>query len=180
VDKHYAASKSGKSEVAIRVYSLVNAYLRVSTLIVAMASVFSNHKYLLLVHQNQLIAFVGLGLTWIGMYFFIRSRTDLGENYSPCYDAYLPHSITEHGLYSAVRHPIYTSNAFMLLALFIATGSFWILINAAILAYFYNKSAIVEESELSEKYTDYAQYMESTNRYLPSFQAIFGREPKSG
>lgn len=171
--KYYAASKTDKSDVTIKGYSLVNVYLRVSTLVIAVLSVFSDSQYLLLIHHNVLLAYTGLGLTWVGMYLFVRSRTDLGDNYSPCYDAYLPHSITRQGLYSFVRHPIYSSNIFMLAALFLATGSLWILFNVLILSYFYNKSAIVEESELGQKYADYAKYMSETNRYVPSLQRVF-------
>jgi len=171
--KYYADSKDRKSDVTLKGYVLVNVYLRVTTLLVALLSIYSEHKYLLLVHQNTVLAYAGLGLSWIGMFFFIRSRTDLGENYSPCYDAYLPHSITKQGLYSLVRHPIYSSNIFTLAAIFLATGSLWILFNVLVLSYFYNKSARVEESELGRKYVDYKSYMNNTNRYVPSFRRVF-------
>jgi len=171
--KYYAAGKTERSEGTMELYSIVNVYLRASTLLVALFSVYSSNKYLLIVHDSAMLSYTGLILSWIGMYFFLRSKSDLGENYSPCYDAYLPHSITKQGLYSLVRHPIYSSNVFILAGLFLATGSLWIFFNAVILGYFYNKSAIVEESELGQKYTDYAKYMNDTNRYVPSLRRVF-------
>jgi len=171
--KYYTAGKTGKSDVTIRPYSVVNHYLRASTLVVALLTVLSDHKYLAIIHDNTTLAYTGLGLSWIGMYFFIRSRSELGDNYSPCYDAYLPHSITQKGLYSVVRHPIYTSNIFTLFAIFLSCGSLWILFNVFLLTYFYNRSAKVEEQELSQKYDDYREYMKSTNRYLPSIGHLF-------
>lgn len=176
--RYYATSKIGKSDGTLKGYSLVNLYLRISTLAVALWSVFSENKYLFLIHHSSVVAYIGLGFSWIGIYLFIRSRTDLGENYSPCYDAYLPNSITENGLYSLVRHPIYSSNIFLLIAIFIATGSLWIFINVLILSYFYNKSAHIEESELCRKYTDYKGYMNNTNRYIPSLRKLFKRQIK--
>jgi protein-S-isoprenylcysteine O-methyltransferase Ste14 len=171
--KYYTVGKEDKSEVTVEMYSVVNHYLRFSTLVVALLSVYSSNKLLALVHDNIMISCIGHILAWIGLYFFIRSKTDLGDNYSPCYDAYLPHSITRKGLYSRVRHPIYSSNIFTLFSIFIATGSLWILFNCLLLTYFYNKSAKVEEAELSSKYKDYGDYMNNTNRYLPSIAQLF-------
>jgi protein-S-isoprenylcysteine O-methyltransferase Ste14 len=171
--KYYAVDKDEKSAGTLHFYSIVNVWLRISTLVVALWSVFSNSRWLLIVHDNLTITYTGVVLSWIGIYLFIRAKQDLGKNYSPCYDAYLPHDITKEGLYRLVRHPIYTSNIFTLSAIFITCGSLWILLNVILLIYYYNKSAAIEEAELTSRYTDYGDYVKRTNRYFPSPRQVF-------
>lgn len=137
-------------------------------MVVALLSVYSNHEALLIVHRNPGLTYTGLLLAGFGMYFFIRAKQDLGENYSPCYDAYLLHNIAQKGIYQRIRHPIYTTNIVTLFALLVASGSLWILFNVVALVYFYNKSAVNEETELASRYADYGDYMKRTNRYFPS------------
>ena len=99
-----------------------------------MVSVWSNHKYLFKLYpSNDLMVYTGIALSGIAITLFSISRFSLGKNYSPCYDSYMPKNIKTSGIYSLVRHPIYTSNTLLMIGIFISTGSLIVAVNTGIL-----------------------------------------------
>jgi len=101
------------------------------------------------------------------MAFFISAKLSLGEHYSPCFDSFVPRDIVQEGLYRYIRHPIYASNILLLIGVFIACGSLWILFNIILLGIYYMNSALREELVLLEEFPNYGEYSNHTNRFIP-------------
>ncbi|MEM7406358.1 MAG: isoprenylcysteine carboxylmethyltransferase family protein [Pseudomonadota bacterium] len=157
---------------SIRHFRFVYRYLQITSIAAGIASFWSHHPWLLKMHTSALLTVVGLtacaGTTWM----FVSAKRALGQNYSPCFDAYLPSAVVQNGLYGRIRHPIYTANILLLAALFVASGSLWLLINTVVLFVYYNRSASTEERELYSSYPEYAPYMARTGRFFPKLGAI--------
>jgi protein-S-isoprenylcysteine O-methyltransferase Ste14 len=137
------------------------------TFIVSVASLWADHPLLLEMHQSDLMRTLGLVLATASSIFFVVAISDLGENYSPCYDLRKPGSVVKEGIYSYVRHPVYASNLLLLAGLAVMTGSIWNLVFFAIVAYFYVSSIKQEEVELVEQDPSYEEYKKSTGMLLP-------------
>ena len=96
---------------SIKSFMYLYKYIQISTFIVCMLSIWSDHKYLFkLYSSNDLLVYIGISVSGIAITLFALSRFSLGKNYSPCYDSYMPKNLKTTGIYSLVRHPIYSSN----------------------------------------------------------------------
>jgi protein-S-isoprenylcysteine O-methyltransferase Ste14 len=158
---------SGKS---LPNFYFVYRYIQISTLAVSIASIFGNWPILLRLHNRTDIMVVGLcgALATFGL--FIWAKSALGDNYSPCFDSYLPQAFKRTGPYKFVRHPIYSSNIVLLVLLWASNGSLWILANVTILAAYYSKSARQEEEELAGRFPAYVEYLKQTGRFVPKLR----------
>ena len=146
--------------------------LQVSSIGISLTSLWSDSAWLLKVHSQAWISLCGFVLAILCTWMFVVSKRALGENYSPCFDAYTPFTIISKGPYLKVRHPIYTANIALLFSLFVATGSLWLLFNATVLAAYYLASAVAEERELMATHTEYAQYARRTGRFVPRLRSV--------
>ena len=116
-----------------------------------------------------------LNLTWIlasilslsALILIIKGLIDLGKNLTP-----LPYPIEngeliQTGIYSIVRHPLYSG---LILAAFgwtIFQMSISHFIATAILLIFFDIKANREETWLSEKYPDYSEYRQRVKKLIP-------------
>ncbi len=96
-----------------------------------------------------------------------RSLVDLGQNLTP-----LPHpkddgQLVETGIYSLVRHPIYSGVIFLALAYASWQVSLAHLFGAIALFVFFDAKARREEVWLTERFPDYANYRISVKKLIP-------------
>lgn len=162
----YARGKPG-AIASITSFKAVSFYLRVSTAVLGVAAFLFNHSALLEVHRSAYLAMGGIAISALGLLAFVWSKTALGTQYSPCFDAMLPTEVVDRGPYRWVRHPIYSANVVLLLGIAIGTGSMWLFFNAVILAAYYIYTAPIEERELAANLHDYSAYILRTGRFVP-------------
>ena len=123
---------------SIASFMYIYKYIQLSTFAVCMISIWSNHRYLFKVYNNtDLFTYIGIAISGIAITLFAISRFSLGKNYSPCYDSYMPKNLKTTGIYSIVRHPIYSSNILLMVGIFISTGSLIIAANTIVLFIYY-------------------------------------------
>lgn len=164
--KMYAKNKIGKINTPEHV-KYIYQYLRISCLVVGLFSFLTNYKILLKIHDSDFFFLIGVFLTLSALILFVSAKLTLGEQYSPCFDSYLPNELISTGIYKYIRHPIYTANFFIFFGLFLATGSLWLLANCLIIVWYALISAHAEEKHLREKFPQYKEYMKTTWRFLP-------------
>ena len=153
---------------SVKSFMYLYKYIQISTITICILSIWLSHKYLLEVFEaNNFMVYLGISISGIAITLFALSRFSLGENYSPCYDSYLPKNLKTTGIYSIVRHPIYTSNILLMIGIFISSGSIIIAINAFILFVYYFLSAFNEERALSRQFPKYEKYKKTTGMFLP-------------
>jgi protein-S-isoprenylcysteine O-methyltransferase Ste14 len=111
----------------------------------------------------------GLVISFLGAAMFIYAKTILGANYSPCYDSFVPLSITKDGIYRYIRHPIYASNILNFLGVACFTGSYVFFALAAILTAYYGRSAHREEKILKEIFPEYGTYQRQSGMFFPKW-----------
>jgi protein-S-isoprenylcysteine O-methyltransferase Ste14 len=106
-----------------------------------------------------------LGLVASG--FVIKGLLDLGRNLTP-----LPYpkddgQLVKTGIYSFVRHPLYSGLIFAAISWVVFQLSLSHLIATAVLFAFFNTKASREEAWLTEKYPEYLEYKQRVKRLIP-------------
>ncbi|HLS30219.1 MAG TPA: isoprenylcysteine carboxylmethyltransferase family protein [Flavobacteriaceae bacterium] len=139
-------------------------YVAIQFLILLLFIVFPNLVYF---DFPEFIIWIGIGISVIGFILFIISIVTLGKSLS-LYPS--PSSKTElvtNGIYSRIRHPIYTGLLLFLLGISIAFAGLikFILFLAAVILF--SKKADYEESRLIKKYPEYKNYQSRTGKLLP-------------
>ena len=171
----YHKSNSNYSSTTKKIHSIKSfmylyKYIQLSTFVVCMLSIWSNHRYLFKLYNNtDFLVYLGIAMSGIGITLFSISRFSLGKNYSPCYDSYMPNNLKTTGIYSLVRHPIYSSNILLMIGIFISSGSLIIGTNTAVLFIYYSLSAIIEEKAIARRFPKYESYKRRTGMFLPNF-----------
>jgi protein-S-isoprenylcysteine O-methyltransferase Ste14 len=148
-------------------FKIVYRYIQISTIIASLGAFLTNHPLFLQLHNNVVLLYIGISISTIAITLFVSAKLTLGDQYSPCFDSYVPRDIIQEGLYKYIRHPIYMSNIILLSGMVVATGSVWIIFNVVVLTGYYLRSAYKEEEVLSEKFPAYQEYMRTTNMILP-------------
>ena len=119
-------------------------------------------------HELRSVTTVAAGvLILAGGLLAIRGILDLRENLTPLPAPVREGHLVEGGVYSIVRHPIYTG---VILAAFgwgLFTASPAALGVAAIIALFFDLKSRREESWLAEKYPGYSAYRARTRKLIP-------------
>lgn len=111
----------------------------------------------------------GTVLMLIGLWLFRRSHHDLGTNWSVTLQMRESHSLVTDGIYSRIRHPMYSA----MFALGIAQALFcpnWIVGPAYLLTFglLYLLRVNVEERMMLDRFgTEYEAYMQKTGRVIP-------------
>jgi protein-S-isoprenylcysteine O-methyltransferase Ste14 len=115
--------------------------------------------------------YVSLGLTAVfgvgAMILLGRSLFDLGQNLTP-----LPHprddgQLVQTGIYSLVRHPLYSGVIFLAFTYASWQISWMHFLGAIALFIFFDAKATKEEVWLTEKFPDYANYRTSVKKLIP-------------
>ena len=84
----------------------------------------------------------------------------------------MPRNLKTTGVYSLVRHPIYSSNILLMIGIFVSTGSLIIAANTIILFIYYVLSAFIEERAIIKKFPKYKSYKNRTGMFIPSFSKM--------
>ena len=167
----YTAGKTMKLSSAW-MFVYLHRYIQLSTIVFALGGCLFYDRVFLDLHDSTLIFYSGLVVAASGIGLFTFAKLTRAANYSLCFDAYRPNSRTTTGPYRYIRQPIYVSNLLILIGAFVMSGSFWIVPNIPLAAYFYATSAIREERELSQKMVRYTAYQKLTGRFFPRFLGI--------
>ena len=152
---------------SFRSFRYIHKILRITTLIIFIGSIWMENTIWLKLFSGTAYLYSGVAIASLAMILFLIAGINLGANYTPCYDSYLPEDIIQNGLYKLIRHPLYTSNLLLVLGVFIACGSALILINFCILFIYYLMAALYEEKALLEHFPAYQKYKNQTGRFLP-------------
>ncbi len=165
-NNNYVKTKT-KTLNSLSSFRYLHKILRISTLIIFIGSIWMDNTIWLKLFSSTVYLYSGIMVTSFAMILFFIAGVNLGSNYTPCYDTYLPDDIIQNGLYKLIRHPIYTSNLLLVVGIFIACGSALILINFCILFIYYLLAALSEEKALIEHFPTYKKYKNQTGMFLP-------------
>ena len=152
-------------------FNYIQKYLRISTLFIAITSIYSSNQYLCKIDVIQNI-YLGASCCALSVILLFIARYNLKDNYSPCYNMRAPRDFIRHGIYKLVRHPIYLSNLLLLSGVFMISSSAWIGFNFTILFVYYLISAIKEEKYLLKKFPSYKKYKANTSMFIPGYKLI--------
>ena len=152
---------------SFRSFRHLHKIIRISTLIIFIGSIWIDNTIWIKLFSGTTFLYCGIAITSLAMVLFLIAGINLGDNYTPCYDSYLPEDIIQNGLYKLIRHPIYTSNLLLVIGVFIACGSALILINFCILFIYYLMAALSEEKALLNHFPKYKKYKKQTGMFLP-------------
>lgn len=117
----------------------------------------------------EALAFLGLPISLISIYLLYRSHKDLGRFWSKAVEIKKGHRLITTGVYTHIRHPMYSSHVFWAFAqLFLIHN--WIAGPAMLLTIipFYTYRIWKEEALLYKEFgDDYREYAKKTKRLLP-------------
>jgi protein-S-isoprenylcysteine O-methyltransferase Ste14 len=163
----YAEGKSQPMMAGDPVYFWVDLWIKVSTALVVGFALFIEHPALLIAMREPAFFWSGMAIAALGVGLFAWAMLSLDRQFSPCNDAYVPERVVREGPYQFIRHPIYTANMILMTGLLVAIGSFWLALNLVLLVVFYYRSAVREETSLTEHFPEYATYIDETGRFMP-------------
>jgi protein-S-isoprenylcysteine O-methyltransferase Ste14 len=109
----------------------------------------------------------GVMLFVVGGYFGIAGVMVLGRNRTPFPKPREDSELIAHGIYSRVRHPLYTSVMLASLGWALIWQSAASFAAALVLIPFFHAKARSEERWLTEKFPNYADYAKRVPRFLP-------------
>ena len=135
--------------------------------LITLASFWSNSTLLLLVGPREPLRAAGILALIAATVLYVKSLSFLGNNYSPCFDSYLPFRIVTHGPYRYIRHPHYLANILQGIGYVLASGSLWILLFAAYGVFSIIRAVMREESYLAKTFPEYENYRAKTYRLIP-------------
>ena len=162
-------NKKGDKIHSFKSFMYIYKVIQLSTLLACIGSIWTNYSILYKLFDNtELFKYIGISISGFGISMFAIARFTLGKNYSPCYDSYIPKSINTKGIYSIIRHPIYTANLILMIGIFVSSASAIVAFNMAILFLYYTISAFIEERAIEKKFPNYIKYKNSTGMFFPS------------
>ena len=115
---------------------------------------------------------VGLVFMVAGLWLFYRSHTDLGTNWSVTLQMRDDHHLITSGVYSKVRHPMYTSMFLLGIAQILFLPN-WIAGPAYLLSFglLYILRVKAEERMMLDRFgSEYEAYMRRSGRLIPRFR----------
>ena len=111
-----------------------------------------------------IIVIIGLAIGLMAMRDYRRGAGD-SPNVSPEPKSHVP--LVKNGIYSRIRHPIYTGVICIALGAALAHGHPVVLLIALAFIPFFTYKSRFEERLLQQQYADYGDYMQHTGRFLP-------------
>ena len=161
------SSDTGKIR-SLRSFMYFYKIIQLTTLLACIFSLWSDSPTLFKIFtNNDFLIYLGISISGLSISLFAMARFSLGDNYSPCYDSYLPKDINTTGIYSIVRHPIYSSNILLVLGIFLSSGSAIVLFNGSVLTLYYYISAAREENAIAKQFPNYSTYQIKTGMFFP-------------
>lgn len=160
-------SKDRSPAVSLKLMGPISKCLFIFGFSMTLLSLWVKSSFFLFFHDSFVLKCIGLFLCISGWYFLKKAFSDLGENYSPIFDAYLPKRLVTSGLYSKIRHPIYLFNLFISFGLAIMSGSGWVLLSALIGLVLLLVGIEREEQYLTKTYEEYKAYRQSSWKLIP-------------
>lgn len=132
-------------------------------IIIALAAVFDPFK------STPSLAFsvVGISCVILGIVCLVLAFQQLGASLTAYPKPLATGTLVTHGLYSIVRHPIYTGLLLGCVGVSLAAQSPVAGAVSVVLAIWLNFKANFEESWLMTRYTDYATYRTHTKKFIP-------------
>ena len=112
---------------------------------------------------------LGLGFMVIGLWLFYRSHGDLGTNWSVTLQVRENHRLITSGVYSTIRHPMYSSMFLLGIAQVLFLPN-WVAGPAYLLSFgsLYLFRVRAEERMMLDQFgTEYEQYMRRSGRLIP-------------
>lgn len=132
---------------------------------------------LLIVHSSLALRFAtlswsvpsvcGILVLVLGLVLFAVALKQLGENLTPNPRPLDHAQLVTSGLYSVVRHPIYSSLILLSFGLTLATQSLPSVVTALFVLGFFHLKANREERWLVEKYPEYRDYAARVKKLIP-------------
>ena len=96
-----------------------------------------------------------------------KGLLDLGQNLTPLPYPKEDGQLVQSGIYSIVRHPLYTGLIALALSWSVFQVSLSHLLATAILFTFFDAKSRREEAWLTQKYSDYAEYQQQVKKLIP-------------
>ncbi len=109
----------------------------------------------------------GIALMMAGAIFGITGARALGRNLTPFPRPRDGSQLVRHGIYSLVRHPLYTSVMGVTAGWALCWRSLTALILSMLLCVILDAKARLEERWLKEKFPDYTDYTKRVRRFVP-------------
>jgi protein-S-isoprenylcysteine O-methyltransferase Ste14 len=121
---------------------------------------------LLQFHDGSMGRAIGFLILYLSMALYFWSLRHLGDNYSPCYDSYLPTGLVMSGPYKYIRHPMYLAKIFVGVGTVIVSGSLWFVLPTLYLVIDTSLSMFREERCLTG-ISGFDTYRQRTKLFLP-------------
>ena len=102
-----------------------------------------------------------------GLAFFAIATLNLGASFTPTPVPVSSGRLKTTGLYSLMRHPIYTGVFITISGVAVASGSMTQVIMTLATFVFFDRKAAWEEQQLRETYSGYADYASRTAKFFP-------------
>ena len=116
----------------------------------------------------SIIRWLGFGLALVGIGLTLLTHRTLGAQYSAKREIQKEHTIISEGIYSKIRHPMYTSLNIFSLAVSLMSSNMLLILFSFLVALPFPWIARKEESMLIDQFgDDYREYMSRTGRFLP-------------
>jgi protein-S-isoprenylcysteine O-methyltransferase Ste14 len=119
--------------------------------------------------SSEIITFFGLILLFIGGIIGVTGRIQLSRFGSGVLQIEEDHELVTSGIFSVIRHPIYSGGMIGVLGLFIAFNSVFMMLGVSALYFGVMRHRLIfEEDMLVEEFGDeYRDYMKKTKRLIP-------------
>ena len=114
-----------------------------------------------------MIEMAGVALIIVGAGIALAGAMALGRNLTPFPKPSDSARLVRNGIYSVIRHPLYTSVIAVAIGWALVWQSWPALLAAAALIPFFHAKALNEERWLREKFPDYADYERRVRRFIP-------------
>jgi len=164
-NKKYARDKTPAP--SIPAFANLSKMLFVSAMLLTLSGYWINARLLLQINTPAFTPLLGAGFVLYGYYKLEKAFLNLGDNYSPLFEAYMPFKIITHGAYQNIRHPIYLYNLYVSFGLAISSASGPVLICAIIGLFYVLKAIQLEEIYLMKSFPDYKEYVKHSWRLIP-------------
>ncbi len=163
--KKYARGK--KRAPSIASFAKLSKILFVSSMLLTLTGYWLESVLFLKINSTPFIMLLGACLVLYGYLKLERAFSNLGDNYSPLFEAYFPAELVTSGAYNYIRHPIYLYNLFVSFGLAISSASGLVLISAITGLIFVIKAIRLEEKYLLKAFPQYKEYAERSWKLIP-------------
>jgi protein-S-isoprenylcysteine O-methyltransferase Ste14 len=113
------------------------------------------------------ISITGGLLMLVSLFPAIRGFVDLGKNLSPGPHPVPNNELVTRGIYSRIRHPLYSSLVLLAAGWAIFTQSWSAAAGTLVLLVFFRRKSLSEEAALKKIHPSYEAYVERTGAFLP-------------